>query len=59
MPAFDLAVGLGIERGSSDVSLARNADQLLEVASDELWAVVRSALLETLCRWVTAGQGLP
>src|SRR5579863_2191489 len=36
VPAFDLAVRLWIVRGGSDVRHARDADELLEVASNEL-----------------------
>jgi hypothetical protein len=40
VPALDLAVRLWIVRGSSDVRHARDANELLEVASNELRAIV-------------------
>ena len=40
MPAFDLAVGLGVIGRGFDVSHAGDADELLEVLGDELGAVV-------------------
>ena len=40
VPAFDLAVGLGIVGRGSDVGHAGDADELLEVFGDELRAVV-------------------
>ena len=41
VPALDLAVRLWIVRGRSDVRHARDANELLEVASDELRTIVR------------------
>src|SRR5438445_9158091 len=40
VPALNLAVRLWIIRGGSDVRHARDANELLEVASDELRAIV-------------------
>lgn len=40
MPAFDLAVGLGIVRRSFDVGHAGDTDEFLEVLGDELGSVV-------------------
>jgi hypothetical protein len=40
VPSFDLAVGLRIVRGSLDVRHSGDADELLEIAGDELRAVV-------------------
>ena len=40
VPAFDLAVGLGIVGRGLDVGHAGDADELLEVLGDELGAVV-------------------
>ena len=40
VPTFDLAVGLGIVRTGAHMGHAGNADELLEVLGDELWAVV-------------------
>src|SRR5215472_3475586 len=40
VPAFDLAVRLWIIRGGSDVRHARDANELLEVAGNELRAIV-------------------
>lgn len=40
MPAFDFAVALGIVRGSADVAETGDANELFEVAGDELRAVV-------------------
>ena len=40
VPAFDLAVGLGIVGGGFDVSHAGDADELFEVLGDELGAIV-------------------
>jgi len=43
VPALNLAVRLWIVRGGSDVRYARDANELLEVASDEQWPVVGDA----------------
>ena len=40
MPAFDLAVALGIERGGADVGHAAQPDERFEISGDELRSVV-------------------
>ena len=40
MPAFEFAVGLGVVRAGADVGDAGEADELFEVAGDELRSVV-------------------
>jgi hypothetical protein len=40
VPAFDLAVRLGIVRRGFDVGHAGGADELFEVLGDELWSIV-------------------
>jgi hypothetical protein len=46
VPALDLTVGLRIKRGSPDMSHAGEADEFLEIASDELRTVAPWERLE-------------